>query len=271
MTSALTRAPAGLLNALSIRECRRGRAEVLLLEDLVDHRQVFRARIKPFGNELPEVALEQLDIPEHLAVERDVDIVARKVAGNRVLGRRRRHGRIESGNRQQLVNGGRLGLLFNEAVALRQDRELVGADPLDEPVEMQPDSRLRPGPIRRFQQNLDGEVERGFRLRQVPKGQLPLPIGEMALGLGYGPPPGRARRRHGNGPAGPLLDQKLTVVWTVFGALPHPTSDAHADRTATRSGVRRFITRLQRFVSGPTEQQEQKPSREAGWGKPKAE
>ena len=55
-----------------------------------------------------------------------------QIARDRRFGGGRRRRRIERRNREQLVDRRRLGLLLDEAVALRERRDLVGADALDE-------------------------------------------------------------------------------------------------------------------------------------------
>ena len=60
----------------------------------------------------------------------------------------------------------------------------MGADALDELIEMAADARLGPRAIGRLQQHLYGEVERRPRLLEVPEAELPLTGGKMALRLG---------------------------------------------------------------------------------------
>ena len=62
--------------------------------------------------------------------------------------------------------------------------QFVGADALDQRVEMLADARLGAGAVGRLQQHLDGEIERRARLLEVPQAQLALARGEMALRLG---------------------------------------------------------------------------------------
>jgi hypothetical protein len=130
--------------------------------------------------------LEQLDVGEHLAIERNVDVVRRlaQVGGDRGFRGGRRRRRVERGNRQQLVNRRRLGLFLDEPVALRQRHQFVRADALDERVEMSPNPRLGAGAVGRLQQQLDREIKGRPGLFQVPQFQFLLAGGEMALGLG---------------------------------------------------------------------------------------
>ena len=60
----------------------------------------------------------------------------------------------------------------------------MGADALDELIEMLADARLGSRAVRRLQQHLDRQVEGRARLLEVAEPQLALAGGEVALRLG---------------------------------------------------------------------------------------
>ena len=96
-------------------------------------------------------------------------------------------------------------------------------------------------PYGRLQQHLDGEIERRPRLLEVPEAELPLAGGKMALRLGNQVgnrilDRDRLRLRGLPRPAGA---GGVTVTWTGFGPLPHPTIDTLTPiAAATGSSVR---------------------------------
>jgi hypothetical protein len=82
-----------------------------------------------------------------------------QVAGDGPFGFGRRSRLVKRGNGEQFVDRRRFVLLFGEPVALGERRHLVGADPLDEAIEVLPDSRLGAGAIGRFQQYVERSIE----------------------------------------------------------------------------------------------------------------
>ena len=60
---------------------------------------------------------------------------------------------------EQFVDRGRLVLLFGESVACGKRPHFVGADPIDEPIEMFPDARLGPRAVGRFEQHVHRPIE----------------------------------------------------------------------------------------------------------------
>ena len=65
----------------------------------------------------------------------------------------------ERGDRQQLVDRGRFGLGFREAVALSERGDLVRVDAVDQPIEMLPHPGVGPRPVRGLEQHVNGAVE----------------------------------------------------------------------------------------------------------------
>ena len=63
------------------------------------------------------------------------------------------------GYRQQLVDRRRLVLLLGEPVALGQRPHFIGADAIDQAIEMLADARLGPRAVGRFEQHVDGAIE----------------------------------------------------------------------------------------------------------------
>ena len=91
--------------------------------------------------------------------------------------KRRRH-------RQQLVDRRRLVLLFGEPVAVGERLDLVGADPIDQPIEVLANARLGAAAVRRLQQHADRLVELDARALDVTELELPLTGLEMLVGEG---------------------------------------------------------------------------------------
>ena len=188
-----------------------------------------------------------------------------EVARDRVLGGGGRRRRIERRNREQLVDRRRLGLLLDESVALRQRHDLVGADALDEVIEVLADACLRARAVWRLQQHVDGEIERRSRLLEMAQAQLALAGGEMALRLGdqvgdWVVNRGRLglAHLHDRGAGG------VTVTWTGFWPPPHPTIDTLTPiAAATGSKVRKLISlsyKTFRPRRDRTDRDERKPS-----------
>ena len=146
-------------------------------EDALNHRQVLAAARHAFLDEVVKTALKQLDVRQHPLVERDGDVVddGLEIRLDR-LGQLGRGGRRPERRRlgQQLIDRRRLVLLFREAVALGQRLHFVGADAVDQTIEMLADARLGPRAVGRFEQNVDGAVE--LHLRRVE-----MPLLELAL------------------------------------------------------------------------------------------
>ena len=160
---ALARDSAFGLNALSIeRHVRQIERQPFGAEDVLNHRQVLAAALHAFFDEVVQPALEQLDVGEHPLVQRNRDVVAGRSPD------RTGHGLCQLAapwrperrrQRQQLVDRRRLVLLLGEPVALGQRLDLVGADAIDEPIEVLPDARLGPRAVGRFEQHVDGAIE----------------------------------------------------------------------------------------------------------------
>ena len=93
-------------------------------------------------------------------------------------GQRRRQRRRQ---REQLVDRRRLVLLLREPVAVGERLHLVGADPIDQPVEMLADARLGAAAVGRFEQDVHGLVELLPRRFDVPELELALAGLEMLL------------------------------------------------------------------------------------------
>ena len=86
--------------------------------------------------------------------------------------------------RQQFVDRRRLVLLFGEAVAFGERPDLVGADPIDEPVEMLANPRFGSAAVGRLEQDVDGAIEFLTRGIDVPELELALAGLEVAIGFG---------------------------------------------------------------------------------------
>ena len=95
-----------------------------------------------------------------------------------------RRGGVEGPERQQLVDGRRLGPGFGEAVARGQRLLLEDADPIDQAVEVLADAGVGPGAARRLQQHVEGAVELVLGLLEVADGEFLLALVEMRVGLG---------------------------------------------------------------------------------------
>jgi hypothetical protein len=122
-----------------------------------------------------------LDVLQNPGIQRDVDIVMCFLEVSRDCLLRFRRGRrlLEGGNREQIVDRGRLVFLLCEAVSLSEGSELVGADTLHETVEMFANSRNGSSPVARLQQNLERLVELRLGHFKMAFAQLSLPGLEM--------------------------------------------------------------------------------------------
>ncbi len=121
-----------------------------------------------------EPSLQQLDRRQHAVVLRNVDVVrrARQVVLDRGRGFGGRGRGRERGDLQQLVDRCRFVLLLRESVALRERRDFVGVDAIDEPVEVLAEPRIGPGAVGGLEQDVDGAVEFGARAFEVADLQL---------------------------------------------------------------------------------------------------
>ena len=160
--------------------------------------QVLHAARQAFGQELAQPALEELDIAQHPIVGRDRNVVARStsrsactasaVAGLGGVG-------FKGFDREQRVDGGRLGLGFREAVAGGQRRLLEHADAVDQPIEMLTQARIRAGAVRRFQQRVERAIELGLGALEVPEREFLLAGFKMPVGRSDQDCDGIGRRR----------------------------------------------------------------------------
>ena len=95
---ALHRQRVGLECALDQRHVREIERQTFSAEDVLDHRQVLAAAIESVLDEGAEPSLEQLDVPEHLLVLRDRNVVRGlgqvRLHGGRDGARRHRVGRV---------------------------------------------------------------------------------------------------------------------------------------------------------------------------------
>src|SRR5205807_1506152 len=76
-----------------------------------------------------------------------------------------------------------LVFLLGEAVALCESLHFVGADSVDQAIEVLTDARFRPCPIRRFKEQVDGAIELLLGPLDVAEFELPLAGSEMAVGI----------------------------------------------------------------------------------------
>ena len=134
-----------LERALDERHIRQVERQAFGAEDALNHREVLAAALHAFFDEVVQASLEQLDIRQHPLVERDRNVVSAvlqvRLHGRLEIGRRRQRAKCR-GQRKKVVNGGRLVLLLGEPVALSERLHFVGADPVDQAIEMLADSRL---------------------------------------------------------------------------------------------------------------------------------
>jgi hypothetical protein len=130
-----------------------------------------------------EPALEQLDVGQDTLIEGNGHVVGCRVGVDDVF-EFGRSGRGAEGRRelQELIDRRRLVFLFRKAVAGGQRTHFVGADAIDQPVEVLADPRLGPCAVRRFEQHVDRAVEFLLRTLEVPLLELRLTGLEMAIG-----------------------------------------------------------------------------------------
>src|SRR5262249_27466158 len=83
--------------------------------------------------------------------------------------------------REQLVDGGRLVFLFRKPVAGCERPHFVGADPVDEAVELLADARLGARAVRRLEEHVYRAVEFLFCSLDVPLLELPLARLEVTI------------------------------------------------------------------------------------------
>ena len=128
-------------------------------------------------------ALEELDIAEHAVVLRDRHVVfgGGEVRLDDLLGLGAGRGLGEGRDLQELVDRRRLRRLLSEPVSLGERRDLVGVDPIDQPVEMLAQSRVGARAVGRFEQHFDGAVELDSRAVQVSQAKLALAGQEVLL------------------------------------------------------------------------------------------
>ena len=176
----------GIEGAFDERNVREIEGKALGPEHVLNHRQIFRAALHALLDEIVEAALEELDVGQDALVERDRDVVAGLLeirldrifeVGTRGRDRRGRH-------RQQFVDGCRRVLLLGESIANGEGLHLVGADSVDEPVELVADARLRPTAVWRLEEDGNGGVKFLFRRIDVSEFELPLAGLEMTVGDG---------------------------------------------------------------------------------------
>src|SRR6185436_19359802 len=112
--------------------------------------RVFEVRLQP--------PAEQLHVGQYAVVHRNVEVVGDglQVGGDRLLDFYR--GRLECGDREDVVQGGTVVFLFRESVTLRERRGFLGADLLDQPVKMLTDARLEAGTVRRLEEHFESAV-----------------------------------------------------------------------------------------------------------------
>jgi hypothetical protein len=136
-------------------------------EDILNHRQEARAATQAVFEKALEPPREQLHERQHSLVQRDVDVVRRRIVGNRL----RRFGcsgrLLERGNREQFVDGGRFVPLLDETVALGERGHLVGTDPLHKTIEMLSDTWFGTRAVRGFEEDFERTIELAFGLFEV--------------------------------------------------------------------------------------------------------
>ena len=88
------------------------------------------------------------------------------------------------GDRQQLVDRRRLGRALAEAVAFGQRERLLGADAIDEAIEVVAEPRVGAGAGGRLEQDRHRAIELAAGLVEVAVGQLTLAGGVVAFGGG---------------------------------------------------------------------------------------
>ena len=187
---------AWLEGALDQRHVGQIQRQPLRSEHVLDHGQVPCAPAQALFEVPLQPPCEQLDERQHPRIQRNVDVVDRflEIFGDRLLRLGRGHRGLEGRNHQQVVDAGGIELPLGEAVALCERRDLVGADPFHEAIEMLADPGLRACSPWRFEQDFQRTIEFGLRRLEVAKLQLMLARLEMARGqTRSGQRPDRAR------------------------------------------------------------------------------
>jgi hypothetical protein len=132
-----------------------------------------------------EAPLEQLDVGKHARVEGYWNVVVRRleIRPHGVFQRRGGGWSAKGGRKgEQFVDGRRLVFLLGKPVARRKGPHFIGADPIDETVEMLADPRFGPAAVGRLQQNVDRAIELLFRRLDVPLFELGLAGFEVPFG-----------------------------------------------------------------------------------------
>ena len=144
-----------------------------------------RRAVERLGHEIAQAALKQLDVPQHLGVDRNRQIVRRprEVRGDGLLGRERRGRRVASRFIQQLVDDRRFGPRFREPVALAQRDEVQRADAIEQAIELGGEPRVTLGPAGRGEQHVHGVIEMLTGGDQMPRLELGLASGEALFRL----------------------------------------------------------------------------------------
>ena len=150
----------------------------------LDHGEVGRAALEGGLEPVAQAALEQVHVRQHLRVRGNRHIVRRgfQIEFHRLTQRGRWGGEVKGRQVQQFVDGRRHRRPLGEPIALRQGADLIGADPIDETIEVLPEAGVRPGALRQFEQAVQRLVEEQFRLCQMPQAHLLLTTLEQALG-----------------------------------------------------------------------------------------
>jgi hypothetical protein len=128
--------------------------------------------------------LKQLDVAQHPIVERNRQVVRRltQVRLDVFGGRGGRRGSVKGADGEELVDGGRLGSLFGEAVTGRQGRQLQRRNAVHEPVQVLADASVGACVVRRREQEFECGVECGLRLREMSERELMAPVLEQPIG-----------------------------------------------------------------------------------------
>ena len=148
---------------------------------------VCRSEATTSFNEVVQPPLEQLDVRQNALVQRDRNVVLGLLeVGLDCLFQLFRRGRRAERRRksEQLVDRRRLVLFLGETVAGRERANLVGADPIDQTIEVLADARFCARAVRRFEQHVHCAVEFLFGRLDVSLLQLFLAGFEMRLGGG---------------------------------------------------------------------------------------
>ena len=212
----------GLEPALDDRDVGQVERQPLGAEDVLNHRQVLRARASGSPDVVAKPALQQLDGGQDLRILREWGRRARSRRGpaltaSSVGGLASGFGKVAIVRISSIEAG---SVFVREAVALRERRDLVGVDPIDQPIEMLAHPRIGPGAVGRLEQHVDGAVELDAGALEVSQLQLAFTGGEMVLrcrGSASGSDRGgeeSARRagRRGAGATGGLLNLRIRAA-----------------------------------------------------------